>query len=103
IWCGIATWALGFGTAFSFNIWSDVTLFGMTFFDNLDYLTSNIMLPLGGICIAIFAGWILAKDISREELAETGNNLAYQTWQILIRYIAPIAVLIVLFHAIGVL
>ena len=103
IWCGIATWALGFGTAFSFNIWSDVTLFGMTFFDNLDYLTSNIMLPLGGICIAIFAGWILAKDISREELAETGSNLAYQTWQILIRYIAPIAVLIVLFQAIGVL
>ncbi len=103
IWCGVVTWALGFGTAFSFNIWSEVTLFDMTFFDNLDYLTSNIMLPLGGICIAIFAGWILAKDISREELAETGSNLAYQTWQILIRYIAPIAVLIVLFHAIGVL
>jgi NSS family neurotransmitter:Na+ symporter len=103
IWCGMVTWALGFGTAFSFNIWSEATLFGMTYFDNLDYLTSNLMLPLGGIFIALFAGWILSKEITREELAVNGTSMSYQAWQILIRYIAPIAVLIVLFNAIGVL
>lgn len=101
LWTGLATWLLGFGTAFSFNIWSETTVFGMTFFENLDYLTSNLMLPLGGICIAVFAGWLMTKDTSQAEL-DMKNEVGYSIWQILIRFIAPIAVTIVLLHAIGV-
>lgn len=97
---GLATWLLGFGAAFSFNLWSDVTILGMTFFDHLDFLTSNLMLPLGAIGMAIFAGWVMSKHMSREELnmnCETG----YFIWQVSTRVIAPIAVSIVLLHAIG--
>ena len=53
--CGFIVWALGFGTVLSFNRWTRVELLdgtaleGKSFFDLLDYLTSNIMLPLGGI------------------------------------------------------
>ena len=101
LWTGLATWLLGFGTAFSFNIWSNVQLFGMTFFDQLDFLTSNLMLPLGGIGIAIFAGWLMAKGTSQTEL-NMKSEAGYSIWQVLIRYIAPIAVSIVLLHAIGV-
>ena len=100
-WTGLATWLLGFGTAFSFNIWKDVKVFGMTFFKNLDYLTSNLMLPLGGIGIAIFAGWLMTKDTSKAEL-NMKSEVGYSIWQVLIRYVAPIAVSIVLLHAIGV-
>jgi NSS family neurotransmitter:Na+ symporter len=100
VWSGIITWALGLGTVFSFNIWAESTLFDMTFFDLLDFLTSNLMLPLGGIFIAIFAGWLMAKDTSRAELAMQGTA-GYHLWQLLIRYIAPLAVLVVLLHAIG--
>jgi len=100
-WTGLATWLLGFGTAFSFNIWADVTLFGMTFFDQLDFLTSNLMLPLGGICMAIFAGWLMTKETSQAEL-DMKSEAGFSIWQILIRYIAPIAVSIVLLHAIGI-
>ena len=60
----------------------------------------NLMLPLGGIGIAIFAGWLMTKETSQEELAMT-SKAGYTTWQILIRYIAPIAVTIVLLHATG--
>ena len=101
IWTGLATWLLGFGTAFSFNIWADVKLFGMTFFDHLDFLTSNLMLPLGGICIAIFAGWLMTKETSQAEL-DIKSKVGYSIWQVLIRFVAPIAVSIVLFHAIGI-
>ncbi len=101
LWTGLATWLLGFGTAFSFNIWSEATVFEMTFFENLDYLTSNLMLPLGGICIAVFAGWLMTKDTSQDEL-DMKSDVGYSIWRILIRFIAPIAVTIVLLHAIGV-
>lgn len=101
IWTGLATWLLGFGTAFSFNIWSEATVFGMTFFENLDYLTSNLMLPLGGIFIAVFAGWLMTKNTSQAEL-DMKSEVGYSIWRILIRFIAPIAITIVLLHAIGV-
>ncbi|MCY3728670.1 MAG: sodium-dependent transporter [Nitrospira sp.] len=97
---GLATWLLGFGTAFSFNLWSDVTVLGMTFFDHLDFLTSNLMLPLGAICMAIFAGWVMSKHMSREEL-NMNSETGYFIWQVSTRVIAPIAVSIVLLHAIG--
>jgi len=101
-WTGLVTWALGFGTAFSFNIWSESTLFGLNFFGLLDYLTSNLMLPLGGIFIAVFAGWLMTKETSKGELSIKGE-VGYKIWQILIRYVAPVAVLIVLCNAIGLL
>lgn len=101
LWTGLGTWLLGFGTVFSFNIWADVKVFEMTFFDHLDFLTSNLMLPLGGIGIAVFAGWRMAKETSRTEL-NMNSEAGYSVWQVLIRFIAPIAVSIVLLHAIGV-
>lgn len=100
LWIGLATWILGFGTAFSFNIWADVTVWGMTFFNHVDFLTSNLMLPIGGVGIAIFAGWLMTKEMSHTELAMK-NEAMYSIWQVLIRFIAPIAVSIVLLHAIG--
>ena len=100
-WSGFCTWLLGLGTAFSFNIFSEIKVFGMTFFEQIDFLTSNLMLPFGGICIAIFAGWLMNKESSQIELNLQGKFF-YKLWQILIRYVAPIAVSIVLLHAIGI-
>ena len=98
-WTGLATWLLGFGTAFSFNLWADVKVAGMTFFDHLDFLTSNIMLPGGGICMAIFAGWVMTRKTSQAELNMT---IGYSFWYAVIRVITPVSVSIVLLHAIGV-
>ena len=97
---GLTTWFLGFGTIFSFNVWSDVKVLGLTFFEHIDFLTSNIMLPGGGIAMAIFAGWVMSKHVSREEL-NMNSEVGYSLWHALIRFVAPIAVSIVLLHAIG--
>ena len=98
LWSGCVTWVLGLGTVFSFNIWEQVTVFGLNFFDLLDFITSNLMLPIGGILIALFAGWLMKSDISKEEL-NIQNPTTYRTWQVLVRYVAPLAVFIVLFFA----
>lgn len=102
VWGGLVTWVLGMGTVFSFNVWKDYRIFEKTFFDILDFLTSNIMLPLGGMFIAIFVGWTLAREVSRSELKMDGD-LGFQLWHSLIRYVAPVAMLIVFGYAVGLL
>ncbi|MES9971375.1 MAG: sodium-dependent transporter, partial [Candidatus Thiodiazotropha sp.] len=82
-------------------IWSDFKIFDKTFFDLLDYLTANIMLPLGGLLIAIFSGWAMKKASSENEFAM--RPMAYRVWWNLIRYISPLAVIVVFLHAIGIL
>ena len=104
-WVGLLTWFAGLGTIFSFNIWKDNTISipfvfeNFTFFDTLDYLTANVMLPLGGLFIALFAGWIMRQESTREELYT--YPAIYKTWRFLTRYIAPVAVIVVFLKAVS--
>lgn len=102
IWSGSVTWLLGFGTIFSFNVWSEFKIFDRTIFQLLDYLTANLMLPIGGFCIAVFAGWIMKRQHTEHEL-DMPNPLSYQVWRILICYVSPAAVFLVFLHVVGVL
>ena len=97
---GVAVWVLGLGTVFSFNEGA-TTLFGLNFFELLDYLTANIMLPLGGLFIALFAGRVMLKQHSEAELA-LENPQHYVVWKFLVSYIAPAAVFIVFLNVLGV-
>jgi NSS family neurotransmitter:Na+ symporter len=106
---GVVTWLLGLLTVFSFNIWSDVkplswipVFHDHTVFDLLDYLTANIMLPLGGLLIAVFAAWRMRRDASVDELA-MGDGSCYRLWRFLVRYITPVAVLIVFLNVTGII
>ncbi len=108
---GLAIWLLGLGSVFSFNIWSDIKWSlnigslkfyqNATFFDVLDYITANIMLPLGGLFVAIFAGWVMKKQSSVEELAVP--DLAYSLWMIAIKFITPVAVVIIFLKSLNIL
>lgn len=94
---GLVAWLLGLGTVFSFNIWK-----GVKIFEGLDYLTANLLLPAGGVGIAVFAGWIMKPQHSEQEL-NMPDTQSYQVWRFLIRYVAPSAVFLVLLHEVGVL
>jgi NSS family neurotransmitter:Na+ symporter len=98
---GVVIWALGLGTVLSFNVLADVKFLRGTFYDNLDFLTINIMLPLGGLLIAIFAGWIMCRNSTAEELGGAGTS--YKVWRVLVRYAAPIGILFVFLKAVGLL
>lgn len=93
---GLLTWLLGLISVFSFNILADVRPAGgaRTLFDWLNLITSDLLLPLGGIGIAIFAGWVIPHHIAAQELGLGPRLLAL--WSILVRYVAPLAVTIVL-------
>jgi NSS family neurotransmitter:Na+ symporter len=94
-------WALGFGTVFSFNLLADVSFYKGTIFANLDHLTNNIMLPLGGLFIAVFAGWVMCRNSTAEELG--GAGLVYKTWRVLARFVVPVGILFVFLKAVGLL
>lgn len=98
---GSLIWALGFGTVFSFNVLADVTFLQGTIFENVDHLTSNIMLPLGGVFITVFAGWVMCRNSTAEELGGAGPT--YSLWRFLARYLAPIAIIFVFLKAVGLL
>ncbi|HFD81285.1 MAG TPA: sodium-dependent transporter [Gammaproteobacteria bacterium] len=107
VFAGIVTWATGLLTVFSFNLWSGfrplsfISIFrNYTVFDLLDYLTANIMLPLGGFFIAVFAAWVMKRDDSVQEL-DMGDGAAYRLWYGLVRYVTPAAVLLVFLNVTG--
>jgi len=96
---GVICWILGLGSVFSFNLWADVHLVGeKTFFDLVDYLSNNILLPLGGLLIALFTGWVLPKAIVSGQLEFDGFR--YGIWLLLIRIVAPLGVLAVFAYTI---
>jgi NSS family neurotransmitter:Na+ symporter len=100
--CGGITWLVGLGTVFSFNIWKTYTVFGKTVFDVLDFLTSNIMLPLGGLLIAVFVGWSMRESSVRDEIAMSSDWL-FQVWRFLIRFVTPVGVMLIFLNVIGII
>ena len=103
---GGAVWLVGLATVFSFNVWADatVTVVGQAFtaFTAIEFLTSNIALPLGGLLIAVFAGWVMSKGSTLDEF-ERGASVGYHGWRLLIRWVVPVALLVMFLHVTGLL
>jgi len=79
------------GSVFSFNIWADSTVAGFTFFDFLDFLTSNVMLPLSGLLIALFVGFVMKDQFVDDEMQGT-SPWVMRCWRFVLRYLAPVAI-----------
>jgi len=94
MYAGAVAWVLGLGSLLSLNLWSDKTLFGKTFFDLVEYLSVNIMLPVGGLFISIFAAWLMSRSSTFEELKL--NEKGYLAWKTGARFIAPVGVVLIL-------
>jgi len=100
---GTLAWAIGLLTVFSFNIWSGVTPLGhfgafegKTIFDLIDYFTANVMMPLGGILMALFVGWRVKPELLAEDLS-FGSTMLFNVWLWMIRVVVPLAILWVLY------
>lgn len=94
-------WVLGVAVVLSFNEWNDVKLLlGLNIFDTLDKLTTNIMLPMGGLLMAIFSGWVMQTNHVREELGLALG--AYGFWRLTIRFVSPLAIIAIFLYLVGV-
>ena len=101
IFSAAIAWFIGIGTIISFNIGSNIKIFGLNIFNFLDYLTSNILLPMGGILITIYVSWLLSKEKVDSEL-KIKSSILKAAWYFSARIIAPIAVILVMLNAIGI-
>jgi NSS family neurotransmitter:Na+ symporter len=96
---------LGIISSLSIGIWKEYTIFGLTFFDLLDYLTAKIMLPFGGMLICIYVGTRVDKKILKAELTNKGTLPFYffNTYAFFMKYIAPIAIGMIFLNELGII
>ena len=106
---GLLVFLFGLPSALSFNLLADKTMFGLTFFDAVDYLSANLLLPIGGFFIAIFVGWIWGLDKALIELKNGAHKLFEEydwivsIFKIFLKYISPVMIFIVFLHSVGLL
>lgn len=101
---GLAIFAFGVPSALSFGLLSDVTLFGKTIFDLADYTVSNILMPIGSLLMALFVSYQMKKEDVHKEV-RSGSQLkdwVFTSWYVLLRYVAPILIILVMLDVLGV-
>lgn len=99
---GGSIWIVGFLPALSDNVLADIrplsfigAMAEMSFFEVFDFVTASVLLPINALLIALFSGWVVAGNAFRRELAMK-HDVFFTVWQILMRYVAPAAVLVIL-------
>ncbi|MFQ5672653.1 MAG: sodium-dependent transporter [Nitrospinales bacterium] len=93
---GGVIFALGVPSGLSFGALSGFKLMGMTFFDLVDNVASNYLLPVGGMLTAIFVGWVWGAGEAQKEIEKHETRFHYAAiWAFLVRYVAPAAVAVV--------
>jgi len=99
----IAITIVGIPCSLSMGAMSKVQFLGKTFFDWLDYIAANILLPIGGLLIVAFVGWYLGYDKTKEEITNSGKlKAAYlPLFLFLAKFIAPLVIAIVFLHGLG--
>ena len=90
---GLLIFIIGIPSALSFGVLSGVTIFGSSIFDFADLLTSRIGMPIGALLISIFAGFVLTKKQTIDEL--NTNPVVHTVWKFLVRFAAPVAIVII--------
>lgn len=89
-------------SSLSLGAWED-KMFGLGFFDLLDFVTAKIMLPLSGFLVCLFVGWYLKRSVSLEELTNGGRLKApyFPAYMFILKFLAPIAILLIFVHELG--
>lgn len=92
-------------SSLSFGIWKEVKILGLSFFELFDFIASNIFLPVGGILTCIFVAWIWGTKNAFDEITGEGvySSKSYKIYNFLLKYIAPIAILIILLYSTGII
>lgn len=101
VWLTLLLFIAGLGTVYSFSSLADfhplayIPAFeSRNIFESLDYIVSNFMMPMGGVLIAMLAGWGLSRHAAREELG-VQDSLLFVTWRSLVRFLVPAAIALV--------
>lgn len=97
---------VGSTATLSATVLKTIKPFGLDFIDLYDFLTSNIFMPVGGITIAVFLGWRLKAALVRQAVSNGGtihNNHLSKVFLFLVRYVAPVAIALILLSGLGII
>ncbi len=86
---GILTFVFGIPSALSYGVMADVHIFGKIFFDAMDFLASNLLMPFGALYLSLFTGYIFKKALAMEELhldERAWKQGLFQVWLFLLRF-----------------
>ena len=101
---GIIIWLLGIIPSLGYSTLSHITpIMGMDLLDSFDFVANNILLPLGGLLIAVFIGWFWGTDKALEEANRGASTKLGSSYSFLIKYVVPIAVFVVFLNSVGIL
>ena len=97
---------IGSTAALSNSTLAGFKLFGMTMFDLYDFLTSNLLMPVGGLFICIFVGWVWGEEKVRAVLSNDGdlhNSAVISTFFFIVRYVAPVTIAVILLRGLKII
>lgn len=100
---GVVCLILGTFCSWSFGDWKDVTIFGLNFFDFFDFLVAKLIMPVGGMLMCIFLGWVVDEKVLRAEMTNNGTirSPLYPTYRFIIRYVAPLCIFLIFANELG--
>ncbi|MGE5582587.1 MAG: sodium-dependent transporter [Bacillota bacterium] len=88
------------------SLLGNISIFGKSFFDLFDFVSSNILLPVGGLLIALFIGYAVKKDALTAELSNNDqlkNQKLIKGFRFIIRYVTPVLLILIFLNSIGVI
>lgn len=95
---GALVFILGIPSALSNGLLLNFKFGAGTFFDNMDFLVSNILMPIGALGVTLFVGHVFKKEIIMKELRMPENKLSkhvINSWYILVKFVLPIIIIAV--------
>lgn len=100
----LSTIVLGAAASLSMGVWSGWSICGMNLFDSLDFITANIMLPVGALLTCLFVGWRLDREVLHAQMTNNGTLpfRIYRVFILLLRYFCPAVLLLVFLDNLGV-
>ncbi len=97
---GLAMFVVGIPASLGFGVWSEITWDGRGILDSMDFVASNILLPLGGALVAVFVGWrwLWPRVVPGSEI---DGGFVTHAWLWLLRLVAPALIAAIMIHAIA--
>ena len=91
---------LGLPSSLGFGVWSNITIFGLSFLDFFDFISNSVLMPIVAFLTCIFVGYIIKPDTLIEEIELTGKFKRKNLFNVVIKYIAPVCIVLILISSI---
>lgn len=91
---------IGLPSALGYGLWADVTIIGMQFLDFFDFISNSVLMPIVALLTAIVIGYVLTPKTVIDEVELTGPFKSKKLFNVMIKYVAPVILVIILVSSI---